>query len=312
MNGPTRTLALFPGGLGDFLCAWAALDALRADTGTRLTLVAREAWFDTLPAGIVTPVSIERREVADLFAAGPIKEDTRRLFSGFARAVSWTGHSDANFSHRLSRVTGIRAAVHPFRGMMPGEHAAAYFGRCLGVIARFRPLCAKALAARWADAFWRAHGLGPDTLVIHPGSGAPGKNWEGMSAVADAWRRVGGRVILVCGPAELDRGNVSHDVAVHNERLDRLLALLRLAPRYLGNDSGVSHLAGYAETPGLALFGSTDPCTWRPLGASIRILHAPAPCAQCGPARFCVHRISVPDVLTSLRSLPPECCDREA
>src|SRR5205085_8201608 len=41
---------------------------------------------------------------------------------------------------------------------------------------------------------------------------------------------------------------------------------------YLGNDSGITHLAAMLGVPTLALFGPSDPLTWRPLGPSVIVI----------------------------------------
>jgi ADP-heptose:LPS heptosyltransferase len=43
---------------------------------------------------------------------------------------------------------------------------------------------------------------------------------------------------------------------------------------YIGNDSGISHLAAAAGAPVVALFGPTDPAVWAPRGPRVRILAA--------------------------------------
>jgi len=297
-------LALFPGALGDLLCCWPALAGLRQATGARLTLAARTAWFDALPEDAVTPLSIDRREIADLFGEGPLHDATRSLFAGFSRIESWTGHDDAHFAQRLAEASGGAVAVHPFRALLPGEHAAQYYARCLDVAAVAQRLPVRRGAAQWADALWRRHGLGADALVIHPGSGSARKNWQGMAEVATAWRAGGAPVIALSGPAEDQRPSMlPNDVVVRGERLDRVAALLARTPRYLGNDSGISHLAGLMGARGLALFGPTDPRAWRPLGDGIRALHAPTVCPRCGTDRFCTDRLSVGEVLEALRAI---------
>ncbi len=45
------------------------------------------------------------------------------------------------------------------------------------------------------------------------------------------------------------------------------------ASHYIGNDSGITHLAAALGTPTLALFGPTDPAQWAPRGPHVRILH---------------------------------------
>jgi heptosyltransferase-3 len=294
-------LALFPGALGDLLCCWPALQALRRATGAALTLAAHDAWFDALPADAVTPLSIHRREIADLFGSDPLHESTRSLLGGFARVESWTGHGDDAFAQRLAAASGGPAAVHPFRAFGAGEHASEYYARCVGVVPIAERLPVRAAAAAWAETRWRQHRLGPRTVVIHAGSGSIRKNWEGLAEVAAAWRASGGQVVSLCGPAESERGaGLPHDLEVRGERLDRIAALLARASCYLGNDSGISHLAGLVGVPTIALFGPSDPHTWRPLGDSVSVLHAPDPCRRCGPGRFCTHRLAVGAVLEAL------------
>jgi hypothetical protein len=41
---------------------------------------------------------------------------------------------------------------------------------------------------------------------------------------------------------------------------------------FIGNDSGISHLAGTVQCRGIALFGPTDARMWRPLGAGMDII----------------------------------------
>ena len=301
---PYAFLALFPGALGDLLCCWPALQALRRASGAALTLAARDAWFDALPADTVTPLSIHRREIADLFRSGPLEESTRSLFGGFARIESWTGHGDDAFAQRLAAASSGQTAVHPFRAFGAGEHASDYYARCVGVLPIAERLPVRAAAAAWAETRWRQHRLGPRTVVIHAGSGGMRKNWEGMAEVAASWRAGGGQVVGLSGPTESERGAVlPHDLEVRGERLDRIAALLARAPCYLGNDSGISHLAGLLGAPTIALFGPSDPHAWRPLGDGVRILHAPDPCRRCGPDRFCTHRLAVGAVLEALPTL---------
>jgi ADP-heptose:LPS heptosyltransferase len=46
---------------------------------------------------------------------------------------------------------------------------------------------------------------------------------------------------------------------------------------YIGNDSGLTHLAAAVAGPEvLALFGPTDPRVWAPLGPGVRTLRAPS------------------------------------
>ena len=54
--------------------------------------------------------------------------------------------------------------------------------------------------------------------------------------------------------------------------LNLLAGLLELSAGYLGNDSGVTHLAAALDLPTFALFGPTDPGLWGPAGERVVIL----------------------------------------
>lgn len=126
--------------------------------------------------------------------------------------------------------------------------------------------------------------------VLHPGSGSARKNW-GVANFAVAGKRIlelrdkdGGqlvdRLVVTSGEADGELGRLLSEalpgsLAQGNLRLDELAALLASAFLYLGNDSGVSHLAGAVataagEAPRLAVvFGPSDSGVWSPEGALV-------------------------------------------
>jgi heptosyltransferase III len=80
--------------------------------------------------------------------------------------------------------------------------------------------------------------------------------------------------VVVLGPAEATLEPVFREsgVAVLKELdLPIVAAVARLALAFVGNDSGVSHLAAAVGASGVVLFGPTDPARWRPLSARGRI-----------------------------------------
>jgi heptosyltransferase-3 len=87
------------------------------------------------------------------------------------------------------------------------------------------------------------------------------------------------RPVLVQGPADEEAvamvlGTIGGDVppVLSGLPVCDLAALLSLCAAYLGNDSGVTHLAAAAGTPAVALFGPTDPAVWGPRGPRATIL----------------------------------------
>jgi ADP-heptose:LPS heptosyltransferase len=69
----------------------------------------------------------------------------------------------------------------------------------------------------------------------------------------------------LCGPEETLEG------AVRIENLYELACWLRGARIFVGNDSGISHLAAAVGTPVMALFRSTYPNLWAPRGPAVAV-----------------------------------------
>lgn len=50
---------------------------------------------------------------------------------------------------------------------------------------------------------------------------------------------------------------------------------------YIGNDSGITHLAALLGIPTVAIFGASDPANWRPLGPTVKVVRAmPTHCME--------------------------------
>ncbi len=59
---------------------------------------------------------------------------------------------------------------------------------------------------------------------------------------------------------------------LYDPPLRELAAILTSCDVYVGNDSGVTHLAAAMGVPTLAFFGPTDPSVWSPRGLSARVV----------------------------------------
>jgi ADP-heptose:LPS heptosyltransferase len=105
-----------------------------------------------------------------------------------------------------------------------------------------------------------------DYAVLHPFSGSARKNWplEKFRALAHGLERAM-QVRWCSGPDDPPL-----DGAVRIDDLYDLACWLARARLYVGNDSGITHLAAAVGTPVLALFGPTDPQVWAPRGNNVR------------------------------------------
>jgi hypothetical protein len=122
----------------------------------------------------------------------------------------------------------------------------------------------------------------PTLLAIHPGSGDPRKNWplEGFLEVAEKVSRQGRATpFFVLGPVEGERNPQWGEKIkgrgfplLANLPLRLLSGILACCRFYLGNDSGVSHLAAALGLTTLVLFGPTDPSLWAPRGDRVAVI----------------------------------------
>ena len=104
-------------------------------------------------------------------------------------------------------------------------------------------------------------------IILHPGSGSKKKVWplDRFLSLAQVFQNhLGSRILIVLGPAEgpeVERAfeGVRPTVPI----LAKELTLLQLASVmegcrfFIGNDSGISHLAAAIRLPTVAIFGPT-------------------------------------------------------
>jgi heptosyltransferase-2 len=61
-------------------------------------------------------------------------------------------------------------------------------------------------------------------------------------------------------------------VWLRDEDLPTIAAVFRGARGFIGNDSGITHLAAASGVATTALFGPTDPSVWAPRGDNVRVV----------------------------------------
>jgi len=246
-----RRLLVRPGGIGDCILTFPAMEHVKADY--------TEIWISRpiVPllqfADIVRPLSSTGIDAAGI---GDDEADRRlqKRLSEFDSVVSWYGTNRPEFRHvvRASGVPSTFYAALPPAGYK--EHACDFFSRQVGAP---RGLAPKINVS--APSYGRM-------AVIHPFSGSTKKNWP-----LDRYQQLAKELPLdanwVAGPEE------SLDSAVRFEHLDKLAAWLAAAQLYIGNDSGITHLAAAVGVPVLALFGPTSPEVWSPRGKQVETLH---------------------------------------
>jgi ADP-heptose:LPS heptosyltransferase len=261
-----------PGALGDSLLLGPSLAALRRAWPERpVRVICHPTAGPILRAAGLAEGFIERDDprVDTLF--GLTAEAARRAFGELEAAVAYVTAAPAALRDNLAALSSGRCVVAPSQPPPDAEtHVAQHLLDCLAMFG------VRGDALAWPG----LELVSPptDQLVIQPGSGGAAKCWElpRFEAVAEALaQRAGLAPTWLLGPAEqhLRRRLESPGLEVVAEPAPlELAALLGGCRLYLGNDSGVSHLAGVVGAPTLALFGPTDPTRWRPLGPRVRVV----------------------------------------
>src|SRR5262245_24440823 len=91
-----------------------------------------------------------------------------------------------------------------------------------------------------------------DAIVVHAASGSPKKNWPYFDELIRSLR----------GATPLPQNMPLRDLSWY----------LRTRRAFVGNDSGITHLAAYIGCPTVALFGPTDARMWGPTGRRSRVI----------------------------------------
>lgn len=113
-------------------------------------------------------------------------------------------------------------------------------------------------------------------IIVHPLSASVGKNWP-LARFEELAARTGAEWA------------VERDGSPHIENLYELGCWLASARVYVGNDSGITHLAAAVGTPVVALFGPTDPAVWSPRGERVAVIR-----------RLPMEEIAVDDVIAAM------------
>jgi heptosyltransferase III len=126
-------------------------------------------------------------------------------------------------------------------------------------------------------------------VFIHPGSGSRIKNWplQHFLTLGKMLSDDGLEPFFILGPAE----DGVAEIILKNRFSDKqilqlfdpmkLVNILKTGGAFIGNDSGVSHLAAFIGLPTLVIFGPTQPLRWRPMGRKVETINSQFDCNPC-------------------------------
>jgi len=288
-NSQSSILAVHPGALGDVILFGHLLGRLH---GT-VTLVAGGEKGKLLEGlGVVDrALEFDALPIHEVFTDTPLEQCRCPAMLGeHDRLISCFAGSDRSAELRLAAMCAAGSAAFLPTRPPPGSdaHLLELWADLLGVdLPTGRQSPPWAVPEAWkqdARGALREAGIDPSRsyAAIHPGSGSPDKCWD-LDRFVALGRRLGRTVpaVFLLGPVERERWGRGACEAVGAEfptllcpPLTVLAAALAAAKCYVGNDSGVSHLAATVGTPALVIFGPTSPRHFAPVGKTVRTLAA--------------------------------------
>jgi heptosyltransferase III len=286
-----QTLVYHAGALGDFLTVLPVLRLWRQhQAGGRISLLGKRSLGElALGNGLIDEIwEVESAEAAILFNAGSLPPAVAARLKAFDAALVFAADNSPLLASL--RRAGIPRIRHQPPFVAEPQHIVDYH---LSLLSDLRLLPAHELPilepqpefAREAASQLPAM---TTTVLLHAGSGSLRKNWPfaRFVALAGLLKKEGLQTAWLHGPAEPDLPYPSGDPVLRQIRLPVLVHLLASCRLYIGNDSGISHLAAACGASGVLLFGASDPKVWGPRGNRITVVTGhghPAACAPCHP-----------------------------
>ncbi|GLV57730.1 glycosyl transferase family 9 [Dictyobacter sp. S3.2.2.5] len=285
-----RILIVRPGAIGDTLVTFPLLHYLRTRVpGTHLTFVGNAAVLPLIQAFELADevASYEERRWSQLFLP-PTASGRHALLDflcTFDRAICWLKDADGVIAANLE------AAGIPQYNIIPGRPTdtydlpiSAYLATSIVEDAAIKHQWSVPAAYAWRNRDDHTAGA----IAIHPGSGGQAKCWpvaHFARTIIELWQQHI-PVLVLSGPAEQSRlrellhllpepPEQSLYQQLSNAPLLTVARRLQQCRAYLGNDSGITHLAAMLGLPTVALFGPSNPRIWRPQGPRVTVLRSP-------------------------------------
>lgn len=255
-----RTVVVHTGGIGDFLLTCPVIAFLSRDGPVEL--LGQPERLQIAVAGGIAVAAHETDRVDFTSVFSHPSQRFREFAARFDRAVVWM--RDTGEIARAFQDSGVRD-VRCFPGLPPEgwtRHASAYYLECVGA------------SPTWTFRLALPEMGAPRDVVIHPGSGSPRKNWPlpCFHTLARCLSQKGRRVTWCLGPAEEGMTLGEGIETLPAMRLVELGGMLASAECFVGNDSGITHLAVAVGCPTVAIFGPSDPNVWAPRAEHVRVV----------------------------------------
>lgn len=316
-------LVIHPGALGDIILSLPALRILRDQfQSARITLAANEDFGGTVASGYADRIlSFSSLPLHRLYGLESIPLEDRQFWRSFDRILSWTGAGAGSFTSQVARVHPC-SLVAPWKPVSADlRHVARIFADSLHpwlplpVVLPPLEIRVSEFARSEGSEWLKSEGFSFDRpiYILHPGAGSAAKRWPLSRFEILAHKlSVIGELLIVEGPAEQGLGRdlvAAHGVGAHLAAqlpLSLLAAVISECRAFVGNDSGIAHLAAGLGIQCVVIFGPTLPEHWAPLGRRVSAVRDAGGCFACrqdpNANHSCLENITVDAVWQELKS----------
>lgn len=281
-----KIVAIRPALLGDSLLVFPILTALRAKyTHAHITFLGHPAVLSLAKAWGVADEALNPAHLnwSELVSPKGIRSaNLRELLQGADLVICWLDDSDGWVSGGLRGIGVERFIIAPESEPLNNtQHIVEVLAKPLGLPPIGTGFVAPANG--WNNGFCPYN----RPIAIHPGCSEELRRWPAASfaAVMNELMRRGYPVLLLAGPSEVEVIKEVRKHLIPSPKAGLLsvqqdVPLLELAKSiqhsrsFLGNDSGISHLAGMLGIPTLVLFGPSNPATKHAIGPLVETLQA--------------------------------------
>jgi heptosyltransferase III len=240
-------LLIRPGGIGDSIICFPVMASLRTgytEVWVPSAIVPLVQFADRVRS--IAATGIELLGVGNLEAPDPLRE----TLAQFDEIVTWYGSNRSEFREAAQRLNPNWRFLTALPPKECAEQATDFHAKQTGAPLGLQPYI-RALAQESRK-----------TVVIHPFSGGRSKNWPlpRFLELAEAFPLP---VEWTAGPEE------ELPQARRFDNLFELARWIRGAALFIGNDSGITHLAAATGVPTVGLYAESNAKTWRARGERI-------------------------------------------
>ena len=316
----SRGLIIQSGAIGDCILTLPVAKVLKSSVGLgQVDMIGRSEYIEFLPGrSCIDGIrSIETIDFHRLFSPADrfhLEDDDRlvEVFADYKWVVTFLGEAGSDFEQNLiftvhcSHTAEVMTLALKPHGDYSGHISSSYIeqmdlfnaGEDAGQVCLedmyLRPSENDIRSGRELLYEYGVCGAGK-LVVIHPGSGGVEKCWgvDNFCGVAEMLRQAGFEVVFLSGPAEDERFDEATlekfdrcGKSLGGLTLSQVLQVLSCSAGFIGNDSGISHLAGAMGVKTVSVFGPTDSRVYKPLGPHVKAIQLGGSDFSAAESRF--------------------------